>query len=188
MRTLSLILLTVMTLLAGCRSTAPTSQADTQQYLVFEADQYRSAYEAAVQVLRDQGFVIARRDYRFGVITTEAKESPTAVEWWIDDATTRSQAHSDTLNAQQRSVTVRFTKSPQIEDAHEMRVEVLVQRLQRPDRFLTHSATGQITATYAATPTHLSERGIDGPYVQTLARDTHLQRRLTQAIHDAIGE
>lgn len=181
-------------LLGGCRSAAVTdpdtapapgdlsiSGPESESYLL-EPAQYLRVYAAAVEVLRDGGFRIARNDYRFGTITTFPKESPTAAEFWIDDATTADQRRADTLNAQQRRVAIRITK---LEDAnYELTAEVLIEIRRDPARYLTHSATGRLTAEYAATPTHLSERGITGPYTQVLSRDPQLEARLIRAIRE----
>jgi hypothetical protein len=189
----------------GCSST-PTEQPQTAR-LTFSADRYPAVFEAAVETLRQEGFRIARRDYRFGTITTYAKESPTAAEFWIDDATTYQQRKSDTLNSQQRTVTVNVERNitdAALEDAlqstrtpddigpddpgfwaYSLTVEVLVQRLQRPDRYLTHSASPRISTTYTDVPMHLQDRGIDGPYAQTMERDPLLERRLIAAIKAA---
>ena len=174
-----LLLLTTL----GC-STAPIEQPQTAR-LTFSADRYPAVFEAAVETLRDNGYRISRRDYRFGTITTYPKEAATAAEFWIDDATTTAQRTADTLNAQQRTVTVRV-EQPEGEPGYSLTVEVLVQRLQRPDRYLTHSASPRITRTYTGTPMHLKDQGIDGPYAQKLDRDPLLERRLIEAIKAAV--
>ena len=166
----------------GCQ-TAP-SESPQSARLTFAAERYPAVFEAAVETLRQHDFRIARRDYRFGTITTFPKESATAVEYWIDDATTSTQRQSDALNSQQRTVTVKV-KQPDEEAGYSMTVEVLVERLQRPERYLTHSASPSVTRTYTDTPLHLKDQGIDGPYAQTMERDPLLERRLIEAIKAA---
>lgn len=169
----------------GC-STTPTEQPQSAR-LTFSADRYPAVFEAAVETLRDHGYRIARRDYRFGTITTYPKEAATAAEFWIDDATTRDQKRADTLNGQQRAASVMVQKSG--EDAgYSLAVEVHVERLQRPERYLTHSASPGITRTYTDVPLHLKDKGIDGPYAQRLDRDPLLERRLIEAIKAAVSE
>lgn len=170
------------TTLLGCQST-PTEQPQSAR-LTFAADRYPAVFEAAVEVLRDNGYRIARRDYRFGTITTFPKEAATTAEFWIDDATTRDQKRADTLNSQQRTVTV-LVEQPEAGQGYSLSVQVKVQRLQRPDRYLTHSASPRISAAYTDVPMHLKDRGIDGPYAQSLDRDTLLERRLLEAIKAA---
>jgi hypothetical protein len=168
----------------GCSSTAPVEQPQTAR-LTFSQDKYPAVFEAAVETLRQNGFRIARRDYRFGTITTYPKEAATSAEFWIDDATTAAQRRSDTLNSQQRTVTV-TVEPDQASEAYALTAVVLVERLQRPERYLTHSAGTRITAAYDDTPMHLKDRGIDGPYAQTLDRDPLLERRLIEAIKAAV--
>ena len=174
-----LLLLTAL----GC-STTPAEQPKSAR-LTFSADRYPAVFEAAVETLRDNGYRIARRDYRFGTITTYPKEAATAAEFWIDDATTPAQRKVDTLNAQQRTVAVKVEEPADEPGAYSLTVEVLVQRLQRPDRYLTHSASPRISRNYTDTPMHLKDRGIDGPYAQKLDRDPLLERRLIEAIKAA---
>lgn len=173
-----LILLTSL----GC-STAPAEQPQSAR-LTFAAERYPEVFEAAVETLRDNGYRIARRDYRFGTITTYPKEAATVAEFWVDDATTSAQRRADTLNSQQRTVTVNV-EQPAEDEGYALTVEVLVQRLQRPERYLTHSASPRISTTYTDVPIHLKDRGIDGPYAQTLSRDPLLERRLIEAIKAA---
>ncbi len=182
----TIVMMVCLCLMTGCRSAGESVHADQQDDAAkqiapyaFGADQRPAVHASAIEVLRDRGFEIERNDYRFGVITTKPKEAPTAAEFWIDDPTTPAQHSADTLNAHQRTVRVRVEKD---KSRYTLTVEVLVERLQRPARYLTHSATGQLSAEYAATPTHLSDRGLDGPYAQMLTRDPHLERRLTDAI------
>lgn len=167
----------------GCSST-PTEQPQSAK-LTFSPDRYPAVFEAAVETLRDHGYRIARRDYRFGTITTFPKEAPTAAEFWIDDATTSAQRKADTLNSQQRTVTVKVQQLTE-ETSYALTVEVLIERLQRPERYLTHSATPRITRSYADVPLHLQDKGIDGPYAQRIDRDPLMERRLIEAIKAAV--
>lgn len=194
---LYVLLICLAALLPAC-SSAPvaTDDAEPASY-AFAAKDYPAVFDAAVEVLRDHGFRPARKDYRFGTITTYAKESPTALEFWIDDATTPAQRRADTLNAQFRKVTLHINKLLDLDEAvsstynppsqgdfpdYILTAEVLVQRIQRPARYLTHSARGSLSAEYKDTPTHLRVRGIDGDYAQPLTRDPHLEARLVEAI------
>ena len=180
--TLAIILCLVLFATTGC-STTPTEQPQTAR-LTFSQDKYPVVFEAAVETLRQNGFRIARRDYRFGTITTYPKEAPTSAEFWIDDASTYAQHKSDTLNSQQRTVTVKVEQT-ESDPGYALTVEVLVERLQRPERYLTHSASPRVTTTYTDVPLHLKDKGIDGPYAQRMERDPLLERRLIEAIKAA---
>ncbi|MEM9109952.1 MAG: hypothetical protein AAGC72_08000 [Planctomycetota bacterium] len=169
----------------GC-STTPAEQPQPAR-LTFSEDRYPVVYEAAVETLRTNGYRIARSDYRFGTITTFPKEAATSAEFWVDDATTYAQRRSDTYNAQQRTVTVQVEQR-EADAGFSLSVRVEVQRLQRPERYLTHSAGPQISAAYTDVPMHLKDRGIDGPYAYTIERDPLLERRLLDAIKEAVPD
>ena len=186
--------------LSGCSSTGESAGADPASAppppttFAFAPQRYPEVHAACIQALRGQGFRIARNDYRFGSITTYPKESATLAEYWVDDATTTSQGASDSLNAHQRIARLRvegFDITQPLEMAiddnkppptYKLNVEVVIQRLQLPKRYLTNSASAQATASYADTPIHLRAKGITGPYAQRLARDPRLESRLLEAI------
>ncbi len=197
MRTAASILLSALVLTVGCQSPpqadAPVESlegladhlpAKQRDFFKFAPEQYPDVFEAAVESLRQHGYRIARRDYRFGTITTFPKEAATAAEFWVDDASTYAQRRLDTYNAQQRVVTVKVDQ-PKDQDRFSLTVEVLVQRLQRPDRYLTHSARPRISRSYTDTPMHLKNRGIEGPYAQGYGYDHRLEDRLVKAIRSA---
>ncbi|MGB0766401.1 MAG: hypothetical protein ACPGYV_01680, partial [Phycisphaeraceae bacterium] len=130
----TIVCLVVGSWMLGCAATPTTPPPPAPTSLTFEVDERPAVHQAAVEVLRQQGFRIARDDYRFGTITTYPKESATIAEFWIDDATTFSQRRSDTLNAQQRAVALQVQPTED-RSAFFMTVSVTIQRLQRPARF-----------------------------------------------------
>jgi hypothetical protein len=150
------------------------------------ADDYDDVFDAAVRELRDRGFRIARNDRRFGVITTYPKESPTLMEPWVGDNTADGLALRSTLNHLRRVVEVTFAPADLtgVHDGPDYAVTVTVslQRLQQPNRYLTHSARGTIAAAYRDTPAHLAQRGIPAVYWEPAGEDPHLASLLLQAI------
>lgn len=70
------------------------------------ASDYGAAFDAALAVLDGYGFEVDRRDYRFGVVSTLPKWSPSIAEVWIGDNTTLAQMGASTLNMQRRRVLV----------------------------------------------------------------------------------
>lgn len=208
MRIAATLFLLCFALLTGCQSVKQETSAEeiaaalpTKHHInffSFDPERYPQVHAAIIEVLRQHGFRVARNDYRFGTVTTYPKESPTTLEFWIDDASTYAQRREDTYNAQQRTIKVQvaaLAPGDSLEDVlddlenpeptYYLSVEVLIQRLQRPERYLTHSASERISARYTAVPTHLSRQGIDGPYAQDLTRDHRLERRLLEAIKAA---
>jgi hypothetical protein len=70
------------------------------------AGAYARLFQTSISVLRDEGFVINRQDYRFGVVNTRPKPSPTAFEPWLGQNTTAYQAWESTFSYERRTVTV----------------------------------------------------------------------------------
>ena len=176
----------------GCSS----KLASTPNPIEIDTAEYSRMYNAALQVLRDHGFRLDRRSHRFGKITTRYLASPTVLEPWHTTNTTAEQAWESTLNDQRRMVTVLLEPvdpinadlpTPPTEDdlpsGYRMHVEVYVERRQSPNRRLTGSTSGHhVFGVLSSTPAELVERGIDGPYWQSLGRDPYLEQRLLAAI------
>jgi hypothetical protein len=161
-------------------------------------ERYPDAFEAAARALREQGFDLAVKDYRFGTIATRPLESPTILEPWRAGHASLSQGLQSTINFERRRVRVRFVPvEAEFEDRGSMggegeltitgplllEVEVVVERHQVPNQQLTGSTNGQrLMNTLASTPVELRDRGIEGPSWQPLGRDRLLERRLLAAI------
>ena len=114
-RTACLILLLLPCLAAGCSRKIVT--ADNPARL--DADLYKTYFDTTIAVLRDNGYVIDRNDYRFGTITTLGQGSPTVLEVWNPQNTTAHQAVESTLADEQRRVNVTFAKHEGRGDATE---------------------------------------------------------------------
>ena len=71
-----------------------------------DAREYDLMFTAAQDVLRDYGFEVDRRDYRFGAVTGRPLVAPTVLEPWRITNTTAHQTLAATTNPQRRLVTV----------------------------------------------------------------------------------
>lgn len=184
-----ILLLLGLLCLQACASSSIGQAPPTPEQTSFDfpRERYEDVFTAAVETLRARGFRVARKDYRFGTISTYPKEAATAFEFWIDDATTQTQKRADTLNAQQRTATIKIEPDTDAPETYRLTAEVVVERLQRPDRYLTHSATGRLSARYTAVPEHLGQRGIEPAYALTLTRDPWLEKRLVDAVRAEIN-
>lgn len=97
-----LLLLLALVALTGCqRRYAPATGT-----VEIDPAEYDRMYQASIDVLRDNGFRVDRRDYRFGRVTTEPIASPTAFEPWVNHNTTPTQTAQSTLDHLRRTVTV----------------------------------------------------------------------------------
>ena len=92
---------TLAMLVVGCAASRPVPAA-----LTVEPPQYGDAFDAAVDSLRDRGFTVARRDYRFGLITTQPLPAPTALEPWRGGNVTAAQALRATVNDVRRTASI----------------------------------------------------------------------------------
>lgn len=171
--------------------TAPAATEATPATTVLSSADYDAAFDAAVRELRDAGFRIARNDRRFGVITTWPKESPTAFEPWVGDNTTGDLARRSTLNHLRRAVEVAITPAGRADGQagadYTLTVAVTLEREQRPNRYLNHSAGGTIAARYDDVPAHLAQQGIPASYWEPAGDDPELAKRLLAVIRERAG-
>jgi hypothetical protein len=186
---LYLVLVWVSLVSAGC--TRAIVRADNPAPI--KASEYRGTFEAAIQVLRDNGFTIDRRDYRFGRITTRPLGSPNLFEVWNTQNTTRHQAVESTLASERRRVNVIFTGPPGDADdtdadtGYTFKVEVVLERKQIPTRRLAGSARRNVFSNLAAPPRDLIDRGVTGSYWQPVGPDPYLEARLIKQIEERVG-
>lgn len=177
--TLAAVLLAVAP--AGCQRAV----VDTPNPQPIAADAYDRMYDASITVLRDHGFRVDRRDYRFGRITTHPLDSPTAVEPWRPQNTTASQAWQSTLDHLRRTASV-FLEPPDDDapDGHYLlRVEVLLERHAQPTRRLTGTGRRNVFSSLDSAPEEWRRRGIERRYWEPVGRDPHLEARLMRAIN-----
>ena len=154
-------------------------------------DDYQAYFDASIQALRDFGYVIDRRDYRFGAITTLPQGSPNLLEVWDPQNTTAEQAAESTLSDIQRRVIVSLMPADENEasndGAYQLDVTVLLERKQVPARRLAGSARRNVFSNLAAPPRHLRDNGVTGNYYEPMGRDEYLEARLMQLITDRVA-
>lgn len=175
---------------AGCHQAAKTAVNP----LPIDAREYSRLFEASVRELRNLGFVVDREDYRFGQVTTKPLTSPTVFEFWKPLNSTMGQAVQSTANLERRTVQVFLepvrpegVEPPSAEGAetnagpYQLRVEVMVERLQRPDAFVS-GASDRPLGSLTGHPQEWQRRGIDDRYWLVIGRDEKLERRLVERI------
>ncbi len=183
-----------MVWVTGC--TAPLAERAAElspRVLPVAMADYREAFEAAAASLVEHGFVIDRRDYRFGTITTKPRASPQVCEFWNRDNTTLDQAITSSISDQSRIVTVtlsttlpegldRSTNSAMSADYY-LTVRVDIERTTDPDRRLTGSTHSRnMVRNLDATPMQYQREGIHGPALVTADRDPQFERRLLEDV------
>jgi hypothetical protein len=144
---------------------------------------YETVFRRAVEVLRDRGFAVDRQDFRFGLIQTRPKGSPTVFEPWRPDNVRAHEAWQSTLGDLRRVVRVRFrpvdgevASGPGADFV--MEVQVQLERLQLPARRMSGRTHGAVFADLREVPEELQRRGIKGAYWQAVGRDAALEQRL----------
>lgn len=193
---ITLLALITLTGLLGCAS----SQTALNNPLPIDTAAYNPVFQAAMDTLQDQGFRLDRRDYRFGVITTYPKVSPTIFEPWYDDNTTANQAIASTVNYQRRRVSIRLlpeqapAKQAPITDiasnsalplpaGYLLDAQVFIEQVETPRRFLTGSTDqGRIFRNLHTAPANLKVRGISDNYWRVIGRDTGMEQKLIASI------
>ncbi len=186
---------TALATLAGAALTGCAARpATVQNPIEIDASEYSRMFLASAAELRNQGFILDRQDFRFGVLTTKPVASPTALEPWHTANRTAAHAVDSTFNDQRRRVTVTFNPpesggaDPSIgaaatPDVYLLRVDVQIERRQVPLRYMTGSTSGRnLMGTLRRAPIELSQRGILGAYWQPIGRDPALEHHLMAAI------
>lgn len=180
-------LLALLLTCVGCQ-TAPYHAGPNPMEI--DPSEFDRLFQASTAVLREEGYVVDREDYRFGAITTQPRPSATLLEPWKGDNTTFSQAAESTLNKQRRSISVTIAPPPADEvrspddpprnpHSYDFAVEVLIEQEQSPRRSFTGSTVGpRVVRPLNDTPAELKERGIANAYWQPVGRDPYLERRL----------
>jgi len=178
----------------GCAAPRPTMD----QPIEIDVSEYANVFDASVRVLREQGNVIDRQDYRFGVITTKPLLVPTILELWHSTNRMTNHALASTFNNHRRTVRVTI-KPPESISETEMgtsrstvvesgkvylfHVGVQIERLQIVTRYMSGSTAGnQVLKTLSSTPVTLAQRGISSSSWQSIGRDPVLEQSLTAAI------
>ncbi len=195
----SLLLMSLVLSMAGCASTESTTKPSAASFVI-EAPQYAATYDAAVEVLRNQKFLLDRQDYRFGVVTSKPQFMPTIFEPWHRRRESPSLAWESTFNTQQRIVTIRLLpiasaggegpfgaealdESDVPATRYRLQVQVLIERLQRPLRHPTGAThRGRVLVSYKSTPAEWAEKGITKSYWRPIGRDHRLENLLRIAI------
>ena len=187
------LLLFLLTCLTGAGCSRQIVESDNP--IMVDTGQYGDYFDTTIELLRDEGYVIDRRDYRFGTITTLPQGSPNVFEVWNDQNTTVDQAFASTLASEQRRVNVRFAKQEELDNTgsdpvsgdYSFEVQVILERKQVTTRRMAGSARRNVFSDLAAPPRKLQEQGVESSYWEPVGRDTLLEARLMQQIRERVA-
>lgn len=185
---ITLLGLLALLALGGCAQTNETRSNS----LAIGRSQYAAIFHAAVKVLRQRGFSIDRKNYRFGKITTYPLISPTVFEPWKNQNATLSLALDSTVNEMARIVTVSLLPDKTQSKTqwqhgrwmgdYNLKVVVSLQRREYPIRRLIGSSGGYVFNSLAAVPTEMASRGITATYWESVGHDTAMEKQLVDQI------
>lgn len=184
--------LALMPMLVGSLCGCTPAQIDP----TFEAPkgQYASAFDAAVETLRDLRFPIDRVDATAGVITTSSKQSSGLASPWDLEQSTPTQEVEDLLALHTRRVRITFESAAPSHstNANEFnagpvrgRVEAVVDRRYVRGWRLSSAAILQSDFT---TDTVATSRGQPQQFDAPLSRDERLEARLASRIRHRLGQ
>lgn len=164
-------------LAAGMASCASQQQA--------AAPEVRSAYEAtfdaARDVLREEGFELQRIDALAGVITTRPRESSGLATPWINDGPGALTGVEGMLHHQRRQALVTIGRG----DEASLDVRVVVERIERPGRRID-SASLRSSSRYV--DEEWARRGLQPATAAPIARDPEHEARLVSLIERRAAE
>lgn len=172
----------VTCLLGGCGSSS------SQRTFEVAAGNYRTAFDATRDVLREGRFELDRVDAGEGVITTQAKQTSGLATPWDSEQSSLSQEIEDMVHAQQRRVRVTFTTAAGegatfADSACTGRVEVVLERVQLVGWQPSSKAILQSGFT---TDPIAQAAGRDARYEVPVARDDALAARIAERIRDRV--
>lgn len=182
------LFLALVVMLGGCGRAV----VQTDNPIPITTAEYDRVFNASVDVLRDFGFMPARQDRRFGVITSRPRLAASVFEPWRTDNTTGDQVLANTINHRRRTVRVellpRSTEvgpdAPAARTNYQLAVTVELEQRQHPPRNL-HTAAASSVAFYGRSGGArrvLTAAGVERSFWRPVGRDPLLEQRLIAAI------
>lgn len=161
--------------------------SETPNPTAIHSSNYDRIFDATLEVLRANHFVVDRADRRFGVVTTEMRVASSVLEPWHNDNTTSEDIWNSTLNMRRRAARVRL--SPRTSEEHsdyQLYVEVTCQTRHVPPRELNTAAMGVIHSRAVNKRSYplRTEAGLEEAYWIESGVDERLAARLIQQILD----
>ncbi len=173
-------------------SVSQTETSASAAAFVFHDTERPAVFEQVVLVLRDAGYAVDRADYRAGVVTTQPRQVPLAVELWSPERLDGDRAWEATLSPMRRVVRVsaeplglRDADSADEEWAmNQLHWEVQLERYVAPTRRVINAARGREFSTLDGVPEPWEQRGLTARYWEPLGRDPQTEQRLARDFAD----
>jgi hypothetical protein len=170
------------------RSTQPTTASAATQPAAPSANtvtayDFDKLWNAAADEARGRMFVIDRRDYRGGVLTTEPLLSAQFFEPWRRDALKAEDVAESSLASIRRTIRLEFTRND--DGTFSVVPHVLVERYAATERRITNAMMYRAAfRRTTATGTRERDRGIELPqrYWYRTGNDPELEKSLAEAL------
>jgi hypothetical protein len=145
-------------------------------------------WNAGREAMRDDGFLVDRRDYREGLLTSYPLTSRMGYEVWRRDVVSAHDLAQSTLGMVRRTVRIEIARLP--DGSFQATPKVLVERDSLIERRITSVDQYQnafaIQAQDVARETEKSGADIPAEYWYVIDRDRALEKQLAQAVRDKL--
>ena len=150
---------------------------------------YDRTWQEAMTLLNKTGFTLDRKDYRLGVLTTQALPSAQIVEPWKRQHAGFTNAMENTLNCQRRRVRLTVSAVLNKPEFYEIAVQVLVERQTNPTETLTAPAFVQGSGfgrSYESLRTDYGADDTEKSIWVLLGHDPKLEKKLLDQLFEKI--
>ena len=158
----------------------PTYWLDQPAVARVKSPSFEALWNACRDAARSEGFLIDRRDYREGLLTTLPLASKQVYEFWHDDVVTVHDLAQSSLGMLRR--TVRFEITRRADGSFEASPKVLVERNSLIERRITsvdqYQNAFSVQTQDVARETERSGNDIPAEYWYPIGRDHALEKRL----------
>ena len=149
---------------------------------------FDALWDACRAAIRDDGFLVDRRDYRSGLLTSLPLTSRMAYEFWRGDVVSPHELAQSTLAMVRRTVRIDITRQP--DGSFRASPRVLVERNSLIERRITsvdqYQSAFSIQVQDVMRETEKSGTDIPAEYWYPIERDTALEKQIAQSIRDRL--
>jgi hypothetical protein len=170
------------------KTTQPSYWLDQPGVAHVSSRNFDALWDACRNAMRDDGFILDRRDYREGLLTSQPLVSKMAYEFWRGDVASAHELAQSSLAMLRRTVHFTITRKP--DGSFDAVPRVLVERNSLIGQRIT--SVDQYQNAFAIQPqdvareTEKSGTDIPAEYWYLIARDTTLEKQLAQSVRDTL--
>lgn len=169
-------------------TTRPSYWLDQPAVAHVRSRNFDALWDACREALQSDGFLIDRRDYREGLMTTLPLTSKQAYEFWREDVISPHDLAQSTLSMLRRTVRVAFERLP--DGTFEATPKVLVERDSLVERRITsvdqYQTAFAVQAQDVARENQRSGTDIPVEYWYPIARDPALEKQIASSARERL--